>query len=604
MKRLICGILCAIMSISLVLSASADGSIVPTIYDKEAEEENGVGRLSDEEVIKAATEWLSENAPECIPEIYVEEFFVDYPLSTVAYIRFGRKTNGIPFDNNHRIDMDVNRVTGKVIEVTSFWHKVDSVADPKKMLSEKALREILFEKTEFKLMYALVRDTNRMIPVYMTDYANIEIDAITGEEYIYNHSASYNSPATGVGGSSGGCPVEENNSGVVIHTSKVTDTTGLLSEEEIAAIMKSLTDTVLAESKIESISYSQPLPGKYTAYVYLNDGNFRTTVQLNAKSGEDLYIHGTRYQRVGGRHKTQEEMKAVCDRFLKSQMGDLYDDLSFISGNDDGEFVYGLFKNGIEVFQKKAYIDVDPESGKIYYYSNSADGEIEYEYKPAENLITIDEAWELTLENCDTEIIYNISETEDLTEAKLICRLAWDNADFSAIDARSGKLLNGWLREFEETGEQKEEPQELVIPSDIKGHWAEKAITTLIEKGAFEGVESFEPEENLTEAEISRIISDISGKSANCDSRFLYVIRENAVVYIMQMLGFTGEEEECKNFKEAFSDENAISPTKIGYLAAASNLGIISGYGDGTFRPRELITRAEFATIIYNILVK
>ena len=48
MKRFICVILCAIMSMSLVLSVSADGSIVPTIYDKEAEKENGVGRLSDD----------------------------------------------------------------------------------------------------------------------------------------------------------------------------------------------------------------------------------------------------------------------------------------------------------------------------------------------------------------------------------------------------------------------------------------------------------------------------------------------------------------------------------------------------------------------------
>jgi len=604
MKRFICVILCAIMSMSLVLSVSADGSIVPTIYDKEAEKENGVGRLSDEEVIKAATEWLSENAPECIPEIYVEEFFVDYPLSTVAYIRFGRETNGIPFDNNHRIDMDVNRVTGKVIEVTSFWHKVDSVADPKKMLSEKALREILFEKTEFKLMYALVRDTNRMIPVYMTDYANIEIDAITGEEYIYNHSASYNSPATGVGGSSGGSPVEENNSGVVIHTSKVTDTTGLLSEEEIAVIMKSLNDTVVAESKIESISYRQPLPGQYRAYVYLNDGNFRTTVQLNAKSGEDLYIHGTRYQRVGGRHKTQEEMKAVCDRFLKSQMGDLYDDLSFISGNDDGEFVYGLFKNGIEVLQKKAYIDVDPESGKIYYYSNSADGEIEYEYEPAENLITIDEAWELTLENCDTEIIYNISETEDLTEAKLICRLAWDNADFSAIDARSGKLLNGWLREFEETGEQKEEPQELVIPSDIKGHWAEEKIVKLLELGVISAEDGlFRPDDSIEAKEAAAFL----GVSLPAFGGSFYaptaMSRDSAVDYIMDIM-WNNHVPESEAGKIEFSDAEEIAYYCYDSVALAKSLGIISGYGDGTFRPRELITRAEFATIIYNILVK
>ena len=40
----------------------------------------------------------------------------------------------------------------------------------------------------------------------------------------------------------------------------------------------------------------------------------------------------------------------------------------------------------------------------------------------------------------------------------------------------------------------------------------------------------------------------------------------------------------------------------ISHIGKAVSGGIISGYGDGTFRPQEPITRAEVATMIYRII--
>ena len=39
----------------------------------------------------------------------------------------------------------------------------------------------------------------------------------------------------------------------------------------------------------------------------------------------------------------------------------------------------------------------------------------------------------------------------------------------------------------------------------------------------------------------------------------------------------------------------------IPHISKAVESGIISGYGDGTFRPQEPITRAEVATMIYRV---
>lgn len=54
----------------------------------------------------------------------------------------------------------------------------------------------------------------------------------------------------------------------------------------------------------------------------------------------------------------------------------------------------------------------------------------------------------------------------------------------------------------------------------------------------------------------------------------------------------------------SFQDEQEITPDRLPYVRAAAKLGLINGYADGTFRPKEGLTRAAAASLLYRSLVQ
>jgi len=51
--------------------------------------------------------------------------------------------------------------------------------------------------------------------------------------------------------------------------------------------------------------------------------------------------------------------------------------------------------------------------------------------------------------------------------------------------------------------------------------------------------------------------------------------------------------------KSGFNDVNQDHALEA-YLSIASRFGIVNGYGDGSFRPNQIVTREEMAVIVYN----
>ena len=70
------------------------------------------------------------------------------------------------------------------------------------------------------------------------------------------------------------------------------------------------------------------------------------------------------------------------------------------------------------------------------------------------------------------------------------------------------------------------------------------------------------------------------------------VTREEIAVQIGRSLGFEGAMAQTK-----FRDVSA-SNVASGYIQSAVNAGIINGYSDGTFRPKELVTRGQMAAFL------
>ena len=110
--------------------------------------------------------------------------------------------------------------------------------------------------------------------------------------------------------------------------------------------------------------------------------------------------------------------------------------------------------------------------------------------------------------------------------------------------------------------------------SDVpSGAWYSRAVNTLASLGMVEGVGGgrFDPDRAITRAEFTTIAMG-----------FAYKMNEGEV-----------------SFPDVFE-----SDWFYPYVMSAAQYGWIGGYGDGTFRPYNTITRAEVTTIVNNMLAR
>lgn len=166
---------------------------------------------------------------------------------------------------------------------------------------------------------------------------------------------------------------------------------------------------------------------------------------------------------------------------------------------------------------------------------------------------------------------------------------------------------------------------------DVADHWAEEEICFMYDEGIVSGYSerNFLPNNYITRAEFLKIsilnlsytvypvqsagFSDVSADdwyysyvtfarskgfiTGYSDGTFHpndYITRAEAVSMSMQMSGII--EYDSFGFESQFSDVSG--DDWYGYaVSAAVDYGIVNGYGDGTFRPNNNITRAE-ATVI------
>lgn len=140
-------------------------------------------------------------------------------------------------------------------------------------------------------------------------------------------------------------------------------------------------------------------------------------------------------------------------------------------------------------------------------------------------------------------------------------------AEYASLLTRATKLANG-------TGGQSFK--------DMKGHWAESAVTRLSALGFINSSDysnGFKPNTELTRLEMMKWMSN-------------GLVQSNA------------------SFKQAFEDtQNTLLPTpeatkgqiakaQIPYLALVRGTGIVGGFADGSLQPEEPTTRAEVAAIL------
>jgi len=186
-----------------------------------------------------------------------------------------------------------------------------------------------------------------------------------------------------------------------------------------------------------------------------------------------------------------------------------------------------------------------------------------------------------------------------------------------------------------------DEPTPGDIFPDVVGHWAEDVIRDLAKRGILTGYDDgmFKPDIGVTRQEIAVIMTRAleleekaaTDKYAKVDSGFadddiiaewgrgainlmvemgIYtgygdnefkpnkiILRQEIVAVVMRYADKTAE-----GLEAAYEDSDDIHGYAEAFIAHASELGIVNGYPDGTFKPLNSVTRAEAAKIFYGVI--
>ncbi|MFB5268100.1 OmpL47-type beta-barrel domain-containing protein [Paenibacillus enshidis] len=176
-----------------------------------------------------------------------------------------------------------------------------------------------------------------------------------------------------------------------------------------------------------------------------------------------------------------------------------------------------------------------------------------------------------------------------------------------------------------------------IIFKDIDRTFSREKITFLAKKGVIEGTAAttFEPNRAVTRAEFTAMMvralelpeaSETVLSFKDIDSEAWYIPElGTAIAHIVargfskdifapsavinreqasKMIGNTLRDLPQEAISNVYKDENGISLWAKGEVMGLTQESLVQGYPDGTFRPKNHVTRAEAAEMIYNMLQK
>ncbi|AOY75627.1 S-layer homology domain-containing protein [Clostridium formicaceticum] len=177
------------------------------------------------------------------------------------------------------------------------------------------------------------------------------------------------------------------------------------------------------------------------------------------------------------------------------------------------------------------------------------------------------------------------------------------------------------------------QPKPVAAFKDVAGHWAESYITALVEAGAISGYPdgTFKPNNNITRAEFATVLvkaldlemapgkvfqdtanhwakdyiatAQANGILSGYDDTTFgandLITREQMAVMITKAFNLVATED-----VKVFNDADNASVWAANAIEVVSSNGIVSGYPDNTFGPKNNATRAEAVTVIVKALAQ
>ncbi|MDD4690224.1 MAG: S-layer homology domain-containing protein, partial [Eubacteriales bacterium] len=331
-------------------------------------------------------------------------------------------------------------------------------------------------------------------------------------------------------------------------------------------------------------------------------------VTVDAKTGEikNLYNYeGYDYTDVEATNSQKTKAEKAMDSFVAKYAGEDYklcvgDEAEYNSLTASKQYV--RHENNIPVIGESLMITYDIKKDRIVNYSNNIDNKLIFE--SSEGVIG-DKAF-ATLTKYAPIKMKHIKSNDEF----VLCYTADDN-QYVQIDAKTGEKF---------------EPYAQIVHNakynDIEDHWCKEAVEKLGEVGiAFSG-ESFNPDTPITQEDVLRLFASglkynwFMQNSVDELYREMYnmgiltrnernekasVTREDAIVYMIRFAQLERVAKLSKIFAVDFKDKELISSDKLGHVAILYGMGIVGGDDTGV-RPKDNMTRAEAAVILYKYL--
>lgn len=615
--------------------------------------------VSRQEAKVKAEEFIKKINPDALSQVKLVDNHQQNSLMEVAYyFNFIRMVNGIPFDANN-IFVEVNRETGDVQGYQYNWLKNLAFPAADKAISLEEAQKAYKEKLGLRLIYDYTVDSDMVkayaayAPKYNSNYC---IDAFTGEKINISPIYYY---ADGRGGA------EYNMKRKMASEAKaeqpalspeelkaVEEISKLLSKEDAERKTRSYKILELTDDfKLNNANLSRdwPLKKDFTWYLHFvkepkdkNDEYQYLSVRLDARTGEIRgFYRNTSYKDGDAAKFDEAASKAAVEKFLKELYPDRFSTVEYDESDRNYYILYNANEklpqynfryirkvDGVLFPNNSMTVSYDAVNGKIISFDMTW---FDLDFPSVDKAVSLDHVYEKMFKEIGLELQYKVTYTDELTskivppdysnrktEVKLVYSVKQDKP--LLFDANTGIILDYDGKPYKEN-----KPVEY---TDISGSFAEKQIIALAEYGiALEGTE-FKPDQEVSQKDFFRLLSKTlnyygpypasNGSNKDIDEMYSFLIREgivkenekspdstltreDSVKFIIRALKYDKVADIKGIYYCNFKDADKINADLIGYVVIANGLKIING-NNGYFNPKDKLTRAEAAVMIYNYL--
>lgn len=405
---------------------------------------------------------------------------------------------------------------------------------------------------------------------------------------------------------------------------EIAKVSGLLTSEEALSIAEKTGLLELPEDVKINLSLNKDYynPEKFYYSIYYSGEDYWASAEIDAKSGQIVSLSNYPDYSLaldkGNQKNSRAENKKTAEKILTilcpdeiGKQGNYKIDESRLSEEDTGTFIYRRYVNDIPCEDNTITVQINSETGNFSYFSMIKD---DIEFPIPENIITKEEASEKLFKSVSYEpVYYPKASSEKLSKPDknmLVYKMSGKGME---IDAKSGELVLMYA--------EKEIPEY----TDIKGHYAEKAINTLKKYGIGFEDSLYRPDDPITQKDfITLVMSAVTDFSPVCitkdyDAAGIYklavssgivkkeeknddaiVTRSEAALFFIRALGYDEIASIEGIYKTPFNDVTE----NIGHIALLTGMKVFSGNGTGNFMPNMPLTRGAAAVMIYNYFTR